>query len=143
AIATRTAGQGLTANAQSPAGARGLTANAQSPAGAQELTANAQSLSAATGPALLRGPGNSGPLQRLPGATREAAAIAALLPAESVDRLDGLSASRERFLGASLEHYRFIHVASHATSDAEIPQASALILSTLDESGRNIDGRVL
>lgn len=92
---------------------------------------------------LFRGPKDSTHLERLPGATREAAAIASLLPADSVDRLDGLSATRERFLGSALERYRFIHVASHANTDAEIPQASALILSTVDELGRDIDGRVL
>jgi CHAT domain-containing protein len=91
---------------------------------------------------LLRGATYSGELPRLPGAMQEAAAIAALLPPAGVDRLDGFSATRERFLGASLERYRFIHVASHATTDAEIPQASALILSTVDRLGRNIDGRV-
>jgi CHAT domain-containing protein len=97
-----------------------------------------------SGPALtlVRGAG-SGPLPRLPGAAREAAAIQSLMPANSVDRLDGFSASRERFLSSGLDHYRLIHVASHATTDPEIPQASALILSTVNESGKEIDGRVL
>jgi CHAT domain-containing protein len=65
------------------------------------------------------------------------------MPPNSVDRLDGFSASRERFLSSGLDHYRLIHVASHATTDPEIPQASALILSTVNESGKEIDGRVL
>ena len=97
-----------------------------------------------SGPALtlVRGAG-SGPLPRLPGAAREAAAIQSLMPANSVDRLDGFAASRERFLSSGLDHYRLIHVASHATTDPEIPQASALILSTVNESGQEIDGRVL
>jgi CHAT domain-containing protein len=34
-------------------------------------------------------------------------------------------------------------VASHAVTDPEIPQLSALILSTVDRHGRRIDGRVL
>jgi CHAT domain-containing protein len=97
-----------------------------------------------SGPALtlVRG-ATGGPLPRLPGAAREAAAIESLMPAHSVDRLDGFSASRERFLSSGLDHYRLIHVASHATTDPEIPQASALILSTVNESGKEIDGRVL
>jgi CHAT domain-containing protein len=97
-----------------------------------------------SGPALtlVRG-ATGGPLPRLPGAAREAAAIESLMPAHSVDRLDGFSASRERFLSSGLERYRLIHVASHATTDPEIPQASALILSTVNESGKEIDGRVL
>jgi CHAT domain-containing protein len=93
--------------------------------------------------ALVRGGGRGGHLPRLPGAAREAAAIASLMPAGSVDRLDGFSASRERFLTSGLDHYRLIHVASHATTDPEIPQASALILSTVNGSGNEIDGRVL
>jgi CHAT domain-containing protein len=96
------------------------------------------------GPALtlVRG-ASGGPLPRLPGAAREAAAIQSLMPPNSVDRLDGFSASRERFLSSGLDHYRLIHVASHATTDPEIPQASALILSTVNQSGKEIDGRVL
>jgi CHAT domain-containing protein/lipopolysaccharide biosynthesis regulator YciM len=93
--------------------------------------------------ALLRGVEDGDPLPRLPGTAQEAAAIAALLPKESVDRLEGFTATRDRFLSAGLERYRFIHIASHALNDAEIPQASALILSTLDRGSREIDGRVL
>ncbi|MFL6603131.1 MAG: CHAT domain-containing protein [Steroidobacteraceae bacterium] len=99
----------------------------------------------ADGPALalVRGAGSGTYLPRLPGAAREAAAIASLMPPDSVDRLDGFAANRERFLASALERYRLIHVASHATTDAEIPQASALILSTVDAKGKQIDGRVL
>jgi CHAT domain-containing protein len=93
--------------------------------------------------ALTRGPGSGMHLPRLPGAAKEAAAIAGLMPPDSVDRLDGFAANRERFLAATLGQYRLIHVASHATMDSEIPQASALILSTLDASGKPVDGRVL
>lgn len=99
----------------------------------------------ADGPALalVRGPGNGAYLPRLPGAAREAAVIASLMPPDSIDRLDGFAANRERFLASALDRYRLIHVASHATTDAEIPQASALILSTVDAKGKQIDGRVL
>jgi CHAT domain-containing protein len=93
--------------------------------------------------ALVRGPNGGRYLPRLPGASREAAAIAALMPPASIDRLEGFAANRERFLTSSLDRYRLIHVASHATTDPEIPQASALILSTVNESGTEIDGRVL
>ena len=92
---------------------------------------------------LMRGGADVGQLSRLPGTAREAAAIAALLPRGSVDRLEGFAATRERFLGSSLGSYRYIHVASHAVADTEVPQASALILSTLDDRSREIDGRVL
>jgi CHAT domain-containing protein len=92
---------------------------------------------------LVRGGSSTEHLPRLTGAAREAAAIAALLPSDVVDRLDGFAASRDRFLGASLNGYRLIHVASHAMTDPEVPQASALILSTVDKQGHDIDGRVL
>ena len=69
--------------------------------------------------------------------------IAALLPREGVDRLEGFTATRDQFLGAKLGSYRFIHVASHAIADSEVPQASALILSTRDPRSREIEGRVL
>ncbi|MDB6105537.1 MAG: hypothetical protein JWO52_5536 [Gammaproteobacteria bacterium] len=99
----------------------------------------------ASGPALalVRGAGSGAYLPRLPGAAREAAVIASLMPPDSVDRLDGFAANRERFLASALDRYRLIHVASHATTDPEIPQASALILSTVDAKGKQIDGRVL
>jgi CHAT domain-containing protein len=102
--------------------------------------ADADVLDPAKAVALVRGGGQH--LPRLPGAAREAAAIAGLMPAGSVDRLDGFAANRDRFLTSALDRYRLIHVATHATMDSEIPQASALILSTVDSSGKDIDGRV-
>ena len=113
-------------------------ANSAAPSPAQLATGT-------LGPALtlVRGTTTGAHLPRLPGAAREAAAIVSLMPADSVERLDGFAASRERFLASRLDHYRLIHIATHATTDPEIPQASALILSTVDASGKEIDGRVL
>ncbi len=82
-------------------------------------------------------------LQRLPGTASEARAIAALLPPNTVDVLDGLDATRANFLAASLERYRLIHVATHGLVDTQIPQLSSLMLSTRDRQGRPIDGRVM
>jgi len=93
--------------------------------------------------ALVRGVTSGGNLPRLPGAAREASAIAALMSTGSVDRLDGFAANRDRFLTSGLDRYRLIHVASHARTDSQIPQASALILSTVDSAGKEVDGRVL
>jgi CHAT domain-containing protein len=93
--------------------------------------------------AQVRGSAKMEHLPRLPGAAREASAIASLLPSASVDRLDGFAANRERFLASGLERYRLIHVASHASMDPEIPQTSALILSTVNAAGSTIDCRVL
>ena len=92
---------------------------------------------------LVRGAERDGSLPRLPATAQEAATIASLLPKEGVDRLEGLTATRDRFLASGLERYRFIHIASHAVNDAEIPQASALVLSTFDQRAQPSDGRVL
>jgi CHAT domain-containing protein len=93
--------------------------------------------------ALVRDADSGATLPRLPGAAREAATIASLLSAGSVDRLEGFAANRDRFLNSNLDRYRLIHIATHARTDSEIPQASALILSTVDEAGEEVDGRVL
>jgi CHAT domain-containing protein len=110
------------------------------------LSGNAQAVPKKTSASLFslfRGADDEGELQRLPGTAREAATIAGLLPKGSVDRLEGFAANRDRFLNAGLERYRFIHIASHAVSDADIPQASALILSRFDARAQPIDGNVL
>lgn len=82
-------------------------------------------------------------LARLPGTAREIDAIGKMYPAERVDRLQGLQATKEGFLGSRLERYRYIHVASHAVSDAWYPELSALLLTSVDVQGRRLDGRVL
>jgi CHAT domain-containing protein len=92
---------------------------------------------------VFRGPTDDGQLARLPGTATEAAEIVAIMPRGDVDRLEGFDATRSRFLAANLGAYRFIHVASHAVADSEVPQASALILSTLDQQSKRIEGRVL
>jgi CHAT domain-containing protein len=88
------------------------------------------------------GESDAAKLQRLPGTATEAQAIRQLFAANQIDMLEGAAATRERFLATDLHAYRFIHIASHAVADAEIPQLSALILSTVDRSGRPINGRV-
>lgn len=81
-------------------------------------------------------------LQRLPGTAREASAIAKLMDGKDVNSLQGLAANRERFLDSGLEKYRYIHIASHAFVDADIPQLSSLVLSTRDVHGQFIEGQV-
>lgn len=82
-------------------------------------------------------------LARLPGTAREIEAIGRMYPAGQVDRLQGLQATKAGFLGSRLERYRYIHVASHAVSDAWYPELSALLLTSMDVQGRRLDGRVL
>jgi CHAT domain-containing protein len=82
-------------------------------------------------------------MARLPDTAREVEAITAIYPGGQVDRLQGLAATKANFLAAPLERYRYIHVASHAISDAQFPQLSALLLSSRDARARPLDGRVL
>jgi CHAT domain-containing protein len=119
-----------------------VATNAAATSGASARTSADDSLGAKL-LALFRGADAQGTFARLPGTADEAAAIAALLPASSVDRLEGFTATRDRFLGAGLDRYRFIHIATHAVADAEVPQASALILSRFDARSRELDGNVL
>lgn len=81
-------------------------------------------------------------LERLPATGTEANAIAQLAGALKVDQLEGFQATREAVLSRPLERYRYIHFAVHATTDAEIPQLSSLVLSTFDSGGRRVDGRI-
>jgi CHAT domain-containing protein len=60
-----------------------------------------------------------------------------------VDRLEGFTATRERFLNAGLGRYQFIHIATHAVADSDVPQASTLLLSRFDNRSQEIDARVL
>jgi CHAT domain-containing protein len=92
---------------------------------------------------LTRSAQGEGYLARLPGSAREAVTIASVFPAGSVDRLEGFTATRDRFLNAGLGRYQFIHIATHAVADSDVPQASALLLSRFDSRSQEIDGRVL
>jgi CHAT domain-containing protein len=91
----------------------------------------------------LRGGLKTSDLGRLPATATEAQGIAALWPASQVDRLYGFDATREGFLARHLDRYRYIHMATHGLTDAEIPQLSSLVLSTRDRHGKSIEGRVL
>ena len=81
-------------------------------------------------------------LRRLPFTAREAAAIAAEFPPAEVDELTGLDATRERLLSLDWSKYRFIHIATHGTVDAQVPELSALMLGSYDAHGSVVDGAV-
>jgi len=80
--------------------------------------------------------------RRLPFTALEARGIAAQFPAAQVDQLIGLDATRERLLALDWSRYRFIHIATHGTVDAQVPQLSALMLGSYDSDGRRVDGAV-
>src|SRR5207244_2354676 len=74
--------------------------------------------------------------QRLPFTAQEAAQISAQFPPADVDQLIGLDATRDRLMSLDWSAYRFIHIATHGIVDAQVPQLSALILSSYDSRGR-------
>jgi CHAT domain-containing protein len=84
----------------------------------------------------------SHPLRRLEFSREEAARVRDQFPPNAVEELSGLDATRDRFLALDLARFRYIHIATHGIVDAQIPQLSALILSTYDGGGRPIDGAV-
>ncbi len=79
---------------------------------------------------------------RLPATAREAATITKLLDRDVVHVLSGFDASRDSLLGRDLAIYDIVHFATHAVSDTEAPQLSALVLSTLDAQGKPRVGEV-
>jgi CHAT domain-containing protein len=81
-------------------------------------------------------------MARLIYTAREAAAVASLFAPDHVDRLEGFTATKDRFLAAPFDRYRVIHVASHAMTDAQILGLSALALSAFDPAGKKIDNLV-
>ena len=54
----------------------------------------------------------------------------------------GLDATRGRLLSLDWSRYRFIHIATHGTVDAQVPELSALMLGSFDAHGRVVDGAV-
>jgi CHAT domain-containing protein len=79
-------------------------------------------------------------IERLPFTRREAAAIRQLVPASQ--RLEALdfAASRTTVTGGVLSKYRIVHFATHGLLDSVHPELSGLVLSLVDEQGRERDG---
>jgi CHAT domain-containing protein len=99
-------------------------------------------LALAAEPPRLRSALNMSALERLPATATEASGIARMAAPFAVDYLTGFAATRSAVLSRPLERYRYIHFAVHATTDAEIPQLSSLVLSTYDAAGRSLENRI-
>jgi CHAT domain-containing protein/Tfp pilus assembly protein PilF len=80
--------------------------------------------------------------ERLPATGREAAAIAELAPPGETLTALGLDANRDFVLGEVLSRYRVVHFATHGVIDAGRPELSGLVLSLVDDQGRDRDGFV-
>ena len=78
---------------------------------------------------------------RLPYASEEAEAIAALAPPGGTLVKLGPEAVKDSVLGSALADYRYIHFAVHGVIDTDYPALSRLVLSQVDAAGRPlVDG---
>jgi CHAT domain-containing protein len=84
--------------------------------------------------------GPEGGFGRLLSSRREAAAISALVPER--DRMQALDfeASRTTALKPELGEYRIVHFATHGILNNIHPELSGIVLSLVDESGKQQDG---
>ena len=85
-------------------------------------------------------PGARGTLSRLPFTRQEADAIISMVPqTQSLMAVD-FKASREVATSEDIGRYRIVHFATHGLLDDRHPELSGLVLSLVDESGRQQDG---
>ncbi|HXG65462.1 MAG TPA: CHAT domain-containing protein, partial [Blastocatellia bacterium] len=79
-------------------------------------------------------------MPRLPFTRREAEAIAALAPATARKVALDFDASRHTALSPELGQYRYVHFATHGFLNTRHPELSGLVLSLVDEEGRDQSG---
>lgn len=79
-------------------------------------------------------------ITRLPGSRAEARAIEQALDAQDVVLATDFGASRDKILQGMLEHYRFVHFATHGIIDVRRPEMSGLVLSLVNERGQSQNG---
>jgi CHAT domain-containing protein/tetratricopeptide (TPR) repeat protein len=82
------------------------------------------------------GPG----MARLPFTRIEADAIAALVPATSRKEELDFAASLSNATSADLSQYRIVHFATHGFLNSRHPELSGIVLSLVDEKGREQEG---
>ncbi|HEY3055797.1 MAG TPA: CHAT domain-containing protein [Thermoanaerobaculia bacterium] len=79
-------------------------------------------------------------LPRLPFTRREAIAVLSLVaPSQRTEALD-FNASRRTVLSVDLASYRFVHFATHGLLNNFHPELSGIVLSMVDEKGREQNG---
>lgn len=78
-------------------------------------------------------------LQRLPKSRFEATEISRFDPSHSFTALD-FKANRAIATSDELSKYRYIHFATHGVVDLERPELSGVVLSMVDEKGKEQDG---
>jgi len=82
-------------------------------------------------------------LARLPFTRREARAILAFVPPEERKEAFDFDASRATALSSDLADYRVVHFATHGFFNTEHPELSGLVLSLVDEHGKDQQGLLL
>lgn len=78
----------------------------------------------------------AGRIPRLPYTRQEAEEILALVPANERHAALGFAANRAALAAPELKQYRYLHFATHGVLDREHPELSAVLLSLVDEQGR-------
>jgi CHAT domain-containing protein len=84
--------------------------------------------------------GAEGGFRRLLNTRREAEAISALVPERQRMRALDFEASRTTALRPELGEYRVVHFATHGLLNNVHPELSGIVLSLVDEEGRQQDG---
>jgi CHAT domain-containing protein/uncharacterized protein HemY len=79
-------------------------------------------------------------IPRLPFTRQEATRLLALTPKDSSFGAMDFQASRANVLKGDLSQYRYVHFATHGLLDSERPGLSSLVLSMVDEQGKQQDG---
>ena len=90
----------------------------------------------------LRSVGADSELQRLVMSRTEAADIARVVPANQLFKALDFQANRAVVMGGALSKYRYVHLATHGVIDLEHPELSGIVLSMVDENGKEQDGYV-
>ncbi len=82
-------------------------------------------------------------LARLPFTRREAKAILSFVPPAARKAAFDFEASRATALDGHLAEYRIVHFATHGFFNTEHPELSGLVLSLVDENGKDQEGLLL
>jgi len=79
-------------------------------------------------------------MSRLPFTRREAEAIKTLVPAAYRDEEVDFGANLSNATSTDLSQYRIVHFATHGFLNSRHPELSGIVLSLVDENGRDQDG---
>jgi CHAT domain-containing protein len=85
---------------------------------------------------------STGEIRRLPYAGREASAILKVAPPNQTFSAIGFKANRAALMNPRLSQYRIVHLATHGIMDPKNPELSGILLSMLDEKGRDQNGYI-